>query len=98
MTAEGGEAEEAEREGVEALGFEVAMRELEEIVRRLESGEVELEESIAMYERGALLKQQARTHRQAFGNLDLIFSVRPVANGRKAVAPRRDRALRRVMQ
>ncbi len=57
MTAEGGEAEEAEREGVEALGFEVAMRELEEIVRRLESGEVELEESIAMYGRGALLKQ-----------------------------------------
>lgn len=36
--------------------FEAAMAELEEVVRKLESGAVPLEESIALYERGAVLK------------------------------------------
>lgn len=38
------------------LSFEDALKQLEEIVGRLESGRVELEESIAIYERGAALK------------------------------------------
>ena len=38
------------------LSFEAALKALEEIVQRLESGRVELEESIAIYERGAALK------------------------------------------
>ncbi len=41
---------------VSALTFEQALAELEEIVRQLESGDVELERSIAIYERGAALK------------------------------------------
>ncbi|NWH09271.1 MAG: exodeoxyribonuclease VII small subunit [Alphaproteobacteria bacterium] len=41
---------------IAALSFEAALRELEEIVTRLERGQVDLEESIAIYERGALLK------------------------------------------
>lgn len=40
------------------LSFEQAMAELEEIVGRLEAGEVGLEESIGLYERGAALKRQ----------------------------------------
>jgi exodeoxyribonuclease VII small subunit len=43
-------------EGVSALSFERALAELEEIVRQLESGDVELERSIEIYERGAALK------------------------------------------
>jgi len=39
-----------------SLSFEKALAELEEIVRKLESGSVDLEESIALYERGAALK------------------------------------------
>lgn len=39
-----------------ALSFEKALAELEGIVQKLESGSVELEESIALYERGAALK------------------------------------------
>lgn len=39
------------------LSFEAAMAELETVVRQLESGNVALEESIALYERGALLKK-----------------------------------------
>lgn len=41
---------------VEAMSFEEAMAELESVVGRLESGEVALDESIALYERGAALK------------------------------------------
>lgn len=43
------------------LGFEAALRELEEIVEKLEGGEVELEESIRIYERGEHLKQQCQS-------------------------------------
>ena len=38
------------------LSFEDALRELETVVQRLERGDVALEESIALYERGAALK------------------------------------------
>ena len=38
------------------LSFEQALAELEVIVQNLESGNVELEQSISMYERGAALK------------------------------------------
>jgi len=38
------------------LSFEAALRELESIVARLEQGEVDLEDSIALYERGQALK------------------------------------------
>ena len=41
---------------VEALSFEAALEELETIVSRLEQGEVDLEDSIALYERGMALK------------------------------------------
>jgi exodeoxyribonuclease VII small subunit len=39
-----------------ALTFEVAMRELEEIVTALEKGNVDLDKSVALYERGEFLK------------------------------------------
>lgn len=38
------------------LTFETAMRELETIVRRLEEGRVDLEDAIALYERGDMLR------------------------------------------
>ncbi|MCG8560200.1 MAG: exodeoxyribonuclease VII small subunit [Hyphomicrobiales bacterium] len=41
---------------VAKLSFEQALKELEQIVGRLESGDVELEESIAIYERGEALR------------------------------------------
>ncbi len=41
---------------VEEMSFEEAMAELEKVVTRLEQGEVALEESITLYERGAALK------------------------------------------
>ncbi|MFN4183604.1 MAG: exodeoxyribonuclease VII small subunit [Hyphomonas sp.] len=47
---------EAKSKPVEKMSFEEALAELEGIVRQLEAGEVELEKSIAIYERGAALK------------------------------------------
>ncbi|MCU0891410.1 MAG: exodeoxyribonuclease VII small subunit [Sandarakinorhabdus sp.] len=38
--------------------FEQALKELEDIVRKLESGELSLDESITLYERGQALKAQ----------------------------------------
>ena len=43
---------------VEALSFEDALRELESIVRKLESGDAPLEESITLYTRGEALRAQ----------------------------------------
>ena len=42
---------------VTAMSFEDALAELEQIVRRLEAGQVKLDEAIECYERGALLKR-----------------------------------------
>ena len=44
------------------LSFEQALKALEDVVRRLETGEVALEESIDLYERGETLRKlcQAR--------------------------------------
>ena len=41
---------------IASLSFEAAMGELETIVRRLESGDVSLEESVTLYERGHALR------------------------------------------
>ena len=46
---------------VEDMSFEDAMRELEKVVSDLERGDVPLEQSIALYERGAQLKQRCQT-------------------------------------
>ena len=43
---------------VKTLSFEKALAELELIVQRLEKGDVPLEESVAIYERGEVLKRR----------------------------------------
>ena len=58
---------------VEDLSFEGALRDLEAIVARLEQGEVELEDSIALYERGQALKAHCETKlKSAEGRLEKI--------------------------
>lgn len=46
---------------VEEMTFEDAIRELEQVVGKLERGDVALEDSIALYERGAALKKRCET-------------------------------------
>ena len=45
---------------VAEMSFEDAMKELEAVVNRLESGDVPLEDSIKLYERGAALKEHCQ--------------------------------------
>jgi exodeoxyribonuclease VII small subunit len=43
------------------LDFETAMRDLEELVDRLEQGDLPLEESLAAFERGVMLTRACQT-------------------------------------
>lgn len=53
-------AEKAKNE-IASMTFEAAMAELEQIVAKLEKGDVELEESISIYERGEALRAHCDT-------------------------------------
>jgi exodeoxyribonuclease VII small subunit len=50
---------------IQQLSFEAALKRLEEIVRRLESGDATLDESIELYGEGDRLKQQCEARLQA---------------------------------
>ena len=50
---------------VTQLSFEAALKRLEEIVRKLESGEASLDEAIELYGEGDRLKQQCEARLQA---------------------------------
>lgn len=50
---------------VSNLSFEQALTELERIVGQLESGQAPLEQSLDLYERGALLKRHCETKLEA---------------------------------
>ncbi len=50
---------------IAGLSFEDALRALEDIVRKLEGGEVPLDSSIALYERGEKLRQHCQARLDA---------------------------------
>ncbi len=67
---------------VSALPFEKALEELEGIVRRLERGDVPLEDSIAIYERGEALKKHCEALlKNAQARIDKITASGGVASG-----------------
>jgi exodeoxyribonuclease VII small subunit len=51
----------ADEPDIKSLSFEKALALLEEIVAKLESGRVDLEESIKIYERGEALRKHCET-------------------------------------
>ncbi|MDO5642024.1 MAG: exodeoxyribonuclease VII small subunit [Paracoccus sp. (in: a-proteobacteria)] len=50
---------------IATMSFEDAMKELEGVVSRLESGNASLEDSIRLYERGALLRAHCEARLRA---------------------------------
>ncbi len=70
---------------IAALSFEDAMAQLEGIVRQLESGQGKLDDAIAAYERGALL----RAHCEAkLGEAQAkIEKITPQPDGRLTTTP-----------
>jgi exodeoxyribonuclease VII small subunit len=70
---------------IAAMSFEEALGELEQIVRRLEAGNGKLDEAIAAYERGALLKRHCEAKlREAQARVDKIVVG---ADGKPATEP-----------
>ncbi len=72
----------AEDSAIAALSFEDALKELERIVGRLESGDASLEEAITLYERGDALRRQCATRLDAAQAR--IEAIRTDADGRAA--------------
>lgn len=60
---------------IDNLSFEEAMNELDSVVRRLESGNIKLDEAVSTYERGmALQKHCARKLKTAKAKIDLLIT------------------------
>ena len=74
---------------IKDMSFERALRELESIVTRLEKGDVELEESINIYERGEVLKAHCdRLLRQAEAKVEkLTFAADGSPKGTEPLDP-----------
>jgi len=53
------------KESAEALGFEEALKRLTAIVERLESGELSLEQSLALFEEGTRLSRTSQSQLDA---------------------------------
>ena len=75
---------------IKEMSFERALKELESIVTRLERGDVELEESIAIYERGEVLKAHCdRLLRQAEAKVEkLTFAADGTPKGTEPLDPK----------
>ena len=66
------------------MSFEEALQELEQIVEKLDSGQVDLDQSIDIYTRGSLLKQHCEGKlRSAQERVDKIMAK----NGNLSVEP-----------
>lgn len=69
---------------IAALSFEEALGQLEDLVRRLEQGQIGLEDAIASYEKGAALKlhcaRKLRAAEERIEKITLNSDGRPVAS------------------
>lgn len=79
MPAEGGAVAE---KPIKAMSFEEALAELEGVVDRLESGDVPLEQSIALYERGEALRKHCEDRLKA-----AELRVEKIVGGGEATEP-----------
>lgn len=70
---------------IDAMTFEQALQELEQLVRRLEGGEVTLDESIQAYERGSQLK--AHCERKLNEAQQKVERIARAADGSPAAEP-----------
>ena len=73
---------------IKELSFERALKELETIVGRLERGDVELEESITIYERGEALREHCdRLLKQAEARVEKLTVGNGVPRGLEPLDP-----------
>ena len=74
---------------IKEMSFERALKELEAIVGRLERGDVELEESIVIYDRGEMLREHCdRLLKQAEAKVEkLTFNADGVPKATEPLDP-----------
>ena len=78
-------AEKSKPADIAKLSFEDALKELEDIVKKLESGQGTLDESIGAYERGTALKQHCEAKlKEAKDKVDKIALAPDGTVGTKA--------------
>ncbi|MGE4062964.1 MAG: exodeoxyribonuclease VII small subunit [Rhodospirillaceae bacterium] len=72
---------------IAAMGFEEAMKALEDIVKRLEGGQVKLDDAVKAYERGTALKThcesklaEARTKVEKITGVGKSLGLEPVSD------------------
>jgi exodeoxyribonuclease VII small subunit len=72
---------------IAAMGFEDAMKELEKIVKDLESGQVKLDDAVKAYERGTALKShcegklaEARTKVEKITGIGKTLGLEPAGD------------------
>lgn len=70
---------------IQNLSFEHALQQLESIVKKLEQGEVPLEDAIQYYEQGAALK--AHCEHKLKSAVDKIEKIKLGENGTATTAP-----------
>jgi exodeoxyribonuclease VII small subunit len=70
---------------IASMSFEQALKELETIVRKLETGQGELESSIADYERGTALREHC--NKKLAGAKMKVEKIMQAADGTLATAP-----------
>ena len=68
------------------LSFEDALRALEDVVRRLESGDVPLDESIALYERGEALRKTHGLTLDGLGQVEIMVAAEHADEARRLLA------------
>lgn len=74
--------------GLAALGFEEAMGRLEQVVRRLESGDATLEESLALFEEGIALARLCQSRLdEAEGRIEKLLDLTADGPVTEAMAP-----------
>lgn len=81
---------------IKSMSFEAALKELEQIVTRLERGDVDLEQSIEIYERGEALRghcdqllkrAEAKVERIALSAQGVPHGTAPLDPGTNGVPP-----------
>jgi len=78
-------AKNEKRNNISKLGFEGAIKELTNIVSRIEQGEIALQDSIEQYEKGMALIKHCRTILQrAEKRIEKISETKPEARNSKS--------------
>ena len=74
-------------EDIKNMSFEEAMTELESIIKKMEAGDVKLDQSVAFYERGIALKEHCEEILKSAKLKIEKIQLKPTINGESEEGP-----------